>query len=106
MLTDGGKRVAALTALLQLADLRDMLREAATNPAGADLFAALYPSWSHSSGALLSLCLLAQAYDHACEIMGCFAALPLGAEVLVQLDRLVTLLETPAFTGLRWVASN
>ena len=33
----------------------------------------------------------------------CFRHLPMGAEVLLQMDRLVTLLETPCFTSLRWV---
>ncbi len=31
----------------------------------------------------------------------CFRSLPMGAEVLLQMDRLVTLLETPCFTFLR-----
>lgn len=52
-------------------------------------------------GALLSLCLLAQVYDHCCDIIQHLAQLPLGAEVLVQIDRLVQLLETPAFAFLR-----
>jgi hypothetical protein len=52
-------------------------------------------------GALLSLCLLAQVYSHCCDIIQHLATLPLGAEVLVQIDRLVQLLETPAFAFLR-----
>ena len=42
-----------------------------------------------------------QAYDHAYDLIQCFHSLPMGAEVLLQLDRLVTLLETPCFTFLR-----
>jgi hypothetical protein len=53
------------------------------------------------AGALLGLCLLAQAYEHAVDLINCFSSLPVGAEVLVQLDRLVQLLETPNFTYLR-----
>mmetsp|Transcript_2306 Transcript_2306/g.5914 ORF Transcript_2306/g.5914 Transcript_2306/m.5914 type:complete len:925 (+) Transcript_2306:104-2878(+) len=68
---------------------------------GPALFAALYPCWAHSSGALLSLCLLAQAYDHAYEVIQCYRWLPMGTEVLVQMDRLVQLLDTPTFTFLR-----
>lgn len=52
-------------------------------------------------GALLSLCLLGQVYDHSCDVISSLSTLPLGAEVLVQIDRLVQLLETPAFTFLR-----
>ena len=43
----------------------------------------------------------AQAYVHAYELASCFAELPMGVEVLVQIDRLVQLLETPAFNFLR-----
>jgi vacuole morphology and inheritance protein 14 len=53
------------------------------------------------AGALLGLCFLAQAYSHACDLIECFTTLPVGAEVLVQVDRLVQLLETPNFTYLR-----
>lgn len=56
---------------------------------------------SSPAGALLSLCLLAQVYEHCCDIIQHLAQLPLGAEVLVQVDRLVQLLETPAFAFLR-----
>ncbi|EFJ46562.1 hypothetical protein VOLCADRAFT_62382 [Volvox carteri f. nagariensis] len=85
----------------ELAELRDQLRRAAVDPAGAKLFSVLYPSWCYSAGALLSLCFVAQAYDHAVEIVHAFADLPFGAELLVQIDRLVALLETPCFTFLR-----
>jgi hypothetical protein len=53
------------------------------------------------AGALLSLCLLAQVYSHTCDLIQNLAQLPLGAEVLVQVDRLVQLLETPAYAFLR-----
>ncbi|KAG2433054.1 hypothetical protein HYH02_012758 [Chlamydomonas schloesseri] len=85
----------------ELAELRDQLRRAAKDPAGARLFSVLYPSWCYSAGALLSLCFVAQAYDHAVDIVHAFADLPFGAELLVQVDRLVALLETPCFTFLR-----
>ena len=44
----------------EVRELRDQLREAASRPPGAALFTALYPCWTHSTGAVLSLCLLAQ----------------------------------------------
>lgn len=40
-------------------------------------------------------------YGHCCDIIQHLSLLPLGAEVLVQIDRLVQLLETPAFAFLR-----
>ena len=42
-----------------------------------------------------------QAYGHAYELASCYAELPMGVEVLVQIDRLVQLLETPIFNFLR-----
>lgn len=85
----------------EVRELRNVLKEARTEQQGTANFAALYSCWAHSAGALLSLCFLTQAYDHACDIVHSFATLPIGAEVLVQMDRLVQLLETPAFTFLR-----
>lgn len=54
-----------------------------------------------SSGAALSLCFLAQAYEHSCHLIHSFLTLPVGEELLVQVDRLVELLESPCFTFLR-----
>jgi vacuole morphology and inheritance protein 14 len=42
-----------------------------------------------------------QAYEHVCEIVGSYGQLPMSVETLVQLDRLVQMLETPTFTLLR-----
>lgn len=81
--------------------LRNLLAQATEAEAGADLFHCLYSSWSHSAGAVLSLCFLAGAYSHACDVITAYADLPMGVEVLVQIDRLVQLLETPIFTYLR-----
>ncbi|KXZ45906.1 hypothetical protein GPECTOR_49g490 [Gonium pectorale] len=36
------------------------------------------------AGALLSLCFVAQAYDHAADIFNAFADLPFSTELLVQ----------------------
>ncbi|KAG8456895.1 hypothetical protein KFE25_012685 [Diacronema lutheri] len=72
---------------------------------GAALFCQLYAAWCHAPVALLSLCLLAQAYEHASELICKFATAEGGevgsVEFLVQLDRLVQLLEAPVFARLR-----
>lgn len=85
----------------QVKALRSLLAQATAAEAGADLFHSLYSSWSHSAGAVLSLCFLAGAYSHACDVITAYSHLPMGVEVLVQIDRLVQLLETPIFTYLR-----
>jgi vacuole morphology and inheritance protein 14 len=95
--------------------LRDALRKAggggggsgATDNAaaaaddGAAVFRSLYPAWCHSCGASLSLCLLSQAYGQARAMVEALSSLPLGAAALVELDRLVQLLEAPSFAPLR-----
>ena len=99
--------VQALNLVLMTASetrgLRDALRKAGEhgNSEAEGVFRGLYPAWSHSSGAALSLCLLCQAHGHARAMLESLSALPLGADALVQLDRLVQLLECPAFAPLR-----
>ena len=68
---------------------------------GAALFTALYPSWCHSAVAAISLCLLAQAYAPASRVVCLFGDLDITVDLLVQVDQLVQLLETPVFTHLR-----
>ena len=62
------------------------------------MFGVLYRSWAHSPASLLSLCLLCQAYEHACEILTCFAELEMTVNFLLEIDKLVQLLESPIFT--------
>lgn len=64
--------------------LRDALRSAAVDPAGAQLFAAIYSCWSQSAAAILSLCFLSGAYGHACDVVAALAGLPIGRETLLQ----------------------
>ncbi|KAI8050807.1 vacuolar protein 14 C-terminal Fig4p binding-domain-containing protein [Syncephalis plumigaleata] len=59
------------------------------------LFVALYRSWCHNSVATFSLCLLAQTYEHAANMLQIFAELDISVSFLIQLDKLVQLLESP-----------
>ncbi|KAJ3168387.1 hypothetical protein HDU87_001186 [Geranomyces variabilis] len=65
------------------------------------LFTTLYRSWSHNAVAVFSLCLLAQAYEHAANLLTLFADLEITVPLLIQIDKLVQLLESPVFTYLR-----
>jgi vacuole morphology and inheritance protein 14 len=93
----------ALTAK-ELAQLRALLRQALTSRAGGNLFEALYRSWCHNPVATFSLCLYAQAYEHADKLIPKFADMEVTVPFLVQIDKLVTLLESPVFTHLRSAA--
>ncbi|CAK7326807.1 unnamed protein product [Dovyalis caffra] len=85
----------------ELADLRDLLKQSLANSAGKDLFVALYASWCHSPMAIISLCLLAQTYQHASTVIQSLVEEDINVKFLVQLDKLIRLLETPIFAYLR-----
>ncbi|KZT60729.1 ARM repeat-containing protein [Calocera cornea HHB12733] len=68
---------------------------------GQNLFSILYKSWCHNAVAVFSLCLLAQAYEHASNLLQIFAELEITVHFLVQIDKLVQLIESPVFTSLR-----
>ncbi|KAK9091465.1 hypothetical protein Sjap_024642 [Stephania japonica] len=85
----------------ELYDLRALLKQSLVDTAGRDFFISLYSSWCHSSTALLSLCLLAQAYQHASCVIWLLVEEDINAKFLVQLDKLVCLLETPVFSHIR-----
>lgn len=42
-----------------------------------------------------------QAYEHASDLIGVFREVRIGMQSLIQIDRLVQILETPVFTPLR-----
>ncbi|KAG6542133.1 hypothetical protein Mapa_016485 [Marchantia paleacea] len=85
----------------ELSDLRSMLKNSLSSTAGSKLFVALYSSWCHSPMATVSLCLLAQAYTHASSVIQSLGELDINVNLLVQVDKLVRLLETPIFAYLR-----
>ncbi|KAG0456751.1 hypothetical protein HPP92_024539 [Vanilla planifolia] len=85
----------------ELATLRELLKQSLTVPAGKDLFLSLYSSWCHSPMATISLCLLAQAYHHASAVIQSLGEEDINVKFLMQLDKLIRMLETPIFAYLR-----
>ncbi|TXG57046.1 hypothetical protein EZV62_018359 [Acer yangbiense] len=85
----------------ELSELRDLLKQSLVIPAGKDLFVSLYASWCHSPMAIISLCLLAQTYQHASTVIQSMVEEDINVKFLVQLDKLIRLLETPIFAYLR-----
>ena len=53
----------------ELADFRRRLKSLETRQDGQALFTTLYKSWCHNAIAVFSLCLLAQAYEHASNLL-------------------------------------
>ncbi|KAG2069275.1 ARM repeat-containing protein [Suillus decipiens] len=85
----------------ELAEFRKRLKSVETRQDGQALFTTLYRSWCHNAVAVFSLCLLAQAYEHASNLLSIFADLEITVPLLIQVDKLVQLIESPVFTYLR-----
>ncbi|BAT72722.1 protein VAC14 homolog [Vigna umbellata] len=85
----------------ELSEIRYLLKQSLVDPAGKDLYVSLYASWCHSPMAIISLCLLAQTYQHASAVIQSLVEEDVNVKFLVQLDKLIRLLETPIFAYLR-----
>ncbi|KAL6566324.1 PtdIns(3,5)P(2) sythesis regulation factor [Orobanche gracilis] len=85
----------------ELASLRNLLKKSLFDAAAKNLFLSLYASWCHSPMAIISLCLLAQTYQHASTVIQSLFEEDINVKFLVQLDKLIRLLETPTFVYLR-----
>lgn len=96
----------------ELAELRKRLRNLETKD-GQTFFVALFRSWCYNAVATFSLCLLAQAYEQAYNLLQILyvskelqknlltsqsAELEMTVNMLIQIDKLVQLLESPVFT--------
>ncbi|RPB25734.1 ARM repeat-containing protein [Terfezia boudieri ATCC MYA-4762] len=84
----------------ELIDLRKRLRSLDTKD-GQMIFVSLFRSWCYNAVATFSLCLLAQAYEQASNLLQIMADLDITVNMLIQVDKLVQLLESPVFTYLR-----
>ncbi|XP_030376213.1 protein VAC14 homolog isoform X2 [Scaptodrosophila lebanonensis] len=84
----------------ELFELRNSLRHI-SNEKSADLFQCLYKSWAHCPVSTLSLCLLAQCYQHVSDLVILFGDVEITLELLSELDKLVQLIESPIFAPLR-----
>ncbi|XP_050729844.1 protein VAC14 homolog isoform X2 [Eriocheir sinensis] len=98
------KMVQTLSSILltskELFLLRRQLKDL-SSPESCELFVKLYRSWSHNPVATLTLCLLTQNYTHAATLVHVFGDIEVTADFLVEVDKLVQLLESPIFTYLR-----
>ena len=67
----------------------------------SDLFIALFSSWCHNPVATFSLCLLSQAYNLSSKLILRFAEVDVTVGFLMQIDKLIQLIESPVFINLR-----
>ncbi len=88
----------------ELNPLRVLLRDSfapSTSLADRQVFVSLFKCWCHNPVATFSLCLLAQAYDLSSCLILQFANVDVTVGFLMQIDKLVQLLESPIFIRLR-----
>ncbi|XP_023678505.1 protein VAC14 homolog [Paramormyrops kingsleyae] len=84
----------------ELFQLRNQLKDLRTQES-CDLFCCLYRSWCHNPVATVSLCFLTQNYQHAYDLIQKFGDLEVTVDFLMEVDKLVQLIESPIFTYLR-----
>ena len=65
------------------------------------LFETVFNAWCHSPVSALSLCFLAQSYELASVMVTNFGDAEITVGLLMQIDKLVQLLESPIFVHLR-----
>jgi vacuole morphology and inheritance protein 14 len=88
----------------ELAPLRRSLKQsfqADATEADRRTFNAIFQCWTHNAVATFSLCLLAQAYELSSMLILKFAEVDVTVGFLMQVDKLVQLLESPIFIQLR-----
>jgi len=83
----------------ELFDLRERLRN--RDEMGIRLFESLYRSWAFQPVSLIGLCLLARCYAHAAELAVLLSQIDVTVATLVELDRLVQLIESPLLAYVR-----
>lgn len=81
--------------------LRDVLRKGTNDPRARATLLGLYPCWCFDTTAAIALCLLTTAYSQALRLVVLLGNSEISPQALVQVDRLVQLLESPVFSFLR-----
>jgi vacuole morphology and inheritance protein 14 len=74
---------------------------ATANASDKEAFLTLFKCWSQNPVATFSLCLLAQSYDLSAALIHRFGEVDVTVGFLMQIDKLIQLLESPIFMQLR-----
>ncbi|VDO21362.1 unnamed protein product [Brugia timori] len=96
--------VALLNGILltssELFELRKQLRTLESETC-INLFESLYRTWAFQPIALLGLCVLSQNYEHASILVRHLWKVDVTVDVLIEIDRLVQLIESPILSYVR-----
>lgn len=85
----------------ELSDLRKKLISKSNNQDSTNLFENLFKCWSMNSPSLFCLTLLTSNYELSYRIINQMVEYEININILVQLDLLIQLLESPIFAKLR-----
>jgi vacuole morphology and inheritance protein 14 len=83
---------------VEFVEMRRNLKDL-SNAEHKSLFVELYKTWCYNPAATFSLCLIAEVYHHAYDLVCAFASLEITVNFLIEMDKLVQLVESPIFTG-------
>jgi vacuole morphology and inheritance protein 14 len=85
----------------ELMPLREVLRKGVSDARARATLLGLYPCWCFDATAAVALCLLTTTYGQAFRLVVLMGNSEISPQALVQIDRLVQLLESPVFSFLR-----
>uniref|UniRef100_A0A0N4ZX00 Protein VAC14 homolog n=1 Tax=Parastrongyloides trichosuri TaxID=131310 RepID=A0A0N4ZX00_PARTI len=89
-----------LNTTVECFELREKLRNLDTEES-VDLFLAIYRCWCYQPINTLGLCLLSQNYSHAADIVKRLSKIDMTVDLLVEIDRLIQLIESPILSHVR-----
>ncbi|XP_050300937.1 protein VAC14 homolog isoform X2 [Anthonomus grandis grandis] len=84
----------------ELFEMRNRLKDL-SKEANKQLFLCLYKTWCHNPVATVALCLLTQSYSHVCDLIKLFGSIEVTVDFLMEIDKLVQLIESPILAYLR-----
>ncbi|XP_018014216.1 protein VAC14 homolog [Hyalella azteca] len=84
----------------ELFPMRLQLRKLETKE-WCDVFESLFKCWCHNPFSVILLCLLSQNYEQSAQLVALLGDGEVTVDFLVEVDKLVQLLESPIFTYLR-----
>ncbi|XP_027198552.2 protein VAC14 homolog [Dermatophagoides pteronyssinus] len=82
-------------------DLKNMKSIESKSSSAYMLFDFLYKTWCYSSVSAISLCFLTKRYKLASELILHFGNININIDILLEIDQLIQMLESPIFTSLR-----
>jgi vacuole morphology and inheritance protein 14 len=85
----------------ELFEFRSLLKQSLLTDEGRERFISIYKAWCHNPVATFSLCLMAQCYELGSALVFHFANIEVTVPFMMQIDKLVQLIESPIFIHLR-----